>query len=92
MTSLHSSTLQHALVRAAAPTQADPVRARRRRALLQLARRRGEVRVALRDGGALVPHAADVLDLLDELNTAGRLTYAGLQGAPESAEFVYRQA
>ena len=72
------------------PPRTDRSRARRRSALLQLARRHGEVRVAVGEHGAVVVHANDVLDLLDELNESGRLSYAGLQRNGDRSDFVYR--
>ncbi len=52
--------------------------ARRRGALLQLALRHGEVRLQVGGGGS-APQSAAMSELLDELNEAGRLRYAGLR-------------
>ena len=75
---------------AAAPrAAADRTRSRRRRALLQLADRHGEVRVTVSRDGRPLPHAADLLEMLDELNEAQRLCWGGLRKQGDRAELVY---
>ena len=77
---------------AVGPAGASASTARRRRALLQLARRHGEVRVALRDASGLNPTACPVVELLDELNAGGLLRYGGLQRAGATVEILYHPA
>ena len=72
--------------RGRSPAVAD---ARRRRALLRLAARHGEVRVRLKDGAAVNPGAPEVLELLDALNEGGLLHYGGLRQDGQGAELVY---
>lgn len=57
-----------------------PSLARRRGALLQLARRNGEVRLRIGDGLSAPAGAAAVSELLDALNEDGLLRYGGLAG------------
>lgn len=52
---------------------------RRRRALLRLARRQGEVRLTVSRRGVVEPGAADVSELLDGLNEEGLLRFGGLR-------------
>lgn len=63
----------------------------RRRTLMRLADRHGEVRVPVRAAPGPGP-GADTVDLLDELNTEGRLRYGGLHRTAEGLELVYRRA
>ncbi len=89
MPALHTS-LPVAPARASGPR--PPVadgRARRRRALLRLAERHGEVRVVVRKGGRPAPQAVELLELLDELNESARLRWGGVQSRGEVAEAVY---
>ena len=86
-TSLPSAPVRAAASKTAAAAPAS--RARRRRALLQLARRHGEVRVVVREGGRAAAHAVDVLELLDELNEAQRLRWGGLRTRGAVSEVVY---
>ena len=73
-------------------TPAAGALARRRRALVRLAERRGEVRIAVCEAGGVNPAACGVIDLLDGLNEVGLLRYGGLQRAGSTLEIVYRPA
>ena len=66
--------------------------ARRRSALLQLARRHGEVRLLIGDGASAPIAAAEVSELLDDLNERGLLRYGGLQNGVGRRELVYLPA
>ena len=76
--------------RGAAPQDRSPgAVTRRRRALLKLARRHGEVRLQLGTDDAVAPGAADVSELLDGLNEDGLLRYGGLRAAEGGRELLY---
>ena len=64
--------------------------ARGRSTLLALARRNGEVRLRVGDGAPA--GAADLSQLLDELNEQGLLRYGGLHAAASGRELVYLPA
>ena len=70
----------------AAPVRSPRAVGRRRRALLQLARRHGEVRLRIGPASGLASHV--ICDLLDELNGEGLLRYGGLH----QGELLYRPA
>ena len=74
------------------PGAAGPASARRRRVLLQLADRRGEVRVALSGAAGAGGDSWAVLDLLDALNEGGLLRYGGLHRTAARVEIVYHRA
>ncbi len=62
---------------------------RRRRALLQLAGRNGEVRLRVTQARGAVAGAADVSELLDALNEDGLLRYGGLHRVEGGCELLY---
>ncbi len=66
--------------------------ARGRSALLQLARSNGEVRLRIGDGTSAPEAAAELAELLDDLNGAGLLRYGGLRNAHGGRELVYHPA
>ena len=68
------------------------VMARRRRALLQLVHRRGELRISVRNAAGATPGSADVIDLLDALNEGGWLRYGGLHRTTTDLEVIYHPA
>ena len=72
-----------------AGVSASRSQSRRRRALLQLAERDGCVQVALRTVEGVTPQGADVLDLLESLNTAGALRWGGLRNERGSTVATY---
>lgn len=65
---------------------------RRRRALLQLAARHGEVRLSVCDRAGAIGGAADVSELLDALNEDGLLRFGGLRRDGDRAELIYLPA
>lgn len=77
---------------APAPARSSAALARRRRALLQLARRHGEVRLRVTDGGRPAPGAAEVSELLDLLNEDGLLRWGGLHAVEGGRELLYLAA
>lgn len=73
-------------------TQAPTALARRRRALLQLAERHGEIRVKVCEAGRAGSPACGLIDLLDELNEGGLLRYGGLHHVGGALEMIYVHA
>ena len=71
------------------PTRGTRSLSRRRTSLLKIARRDGDVRVRVGDGRPSSANAAEVSDLLDELNAGGWLRYGGLHRAEGVCELIY---
>ncbi len=77
------------VARASEPARRAGSLARRRGALLKLARRHGEVRLRVGDGRSAPEGSAEVSGLLDELNEGGLLRYGGLRRVGDACELIY---